>query len=126
MLSGAGVTSLERLSFFSADLMADAGWAHAVEGCDYVLHVASPFPGQQPKDENELIVPARDGAMPGLPDVYFGVVDVRDAANLHIHAMTHPAAKGERVLAVSGPALSMADVAAILHRRKRRSRFHQR
>src|SRR6201996_4441652 len=53
----------ERLTFFRADLSADAGWAEAVRGCDFVLHVASPFPVTVPKDENELIVPARDGAL---------------------------------------------------------------
>jgi dihydroflavonol-4-reductase len=52
-----------RLSLFAADLNADAGWAEAADGCDYVLHVASPFPSAIPKDENELIVPARDGAL---------------------------------------------------------------
>ena len=52
-----------RLEFFEADLTADAGWAEAVAGCDYVLHVASPFPDSQPKDPDELIVPARDGAL---------------------------------------------------------------
>ena len=46
-----------------ADLTDDAGWAEAVAGCDYVLHVASPFPLAQPKHEDELIVPARDGAL---------------------------------------------------------------
>jgi nucleoside-diphosphate-sugar epimerase len=53
----------ERLALFPADLNADAGWAEAVAGCDYVLHVASPFPSTVPKDENELIAPARDGAL---------------------------------------------------------------
>jgi len=43
--------------------MSDAGWAEAVDGCRYVLHVASPFPPEQPKDPQELIVPARDGAV---------------------------------------------------------------
>ena len=52
-----------RLSVFRADLLADAGWAEAAAGCDYVLHVASPFPSTLPKDENELIAPARDGAL---------------------------------------------------------------
>ena len=52
-----------RLTFFAADLNADAGWAEASAGCDYVLHVASPFPSTVPRDENELIVPARDGAL---------------------------------------------------------------
>ncbi len=39
------------------------GWAEAVEGCEYVLHVASPFPPTQPKDPDELIVPAREGTL---------------------------------------------------------------
>ncbi len=42
-----------------------------------------------------------DGAVPGCPKLYFGVVDVRDVADLHLRAMTDPAAKGERFLAVS-------------------------
>jgi nucleoside-diphosphate-sugar epimerase len=41
--------------------------------------------------------------MPGCPRLYFGVVDVRDVADLHVRAMTHPAAKGERFIATSGP-----------------------
>jgi len=51
-----------RLSFYAANLTEDAGWDAAVEGCDYVLHVASPLGVAEPKDPNELIVPARDGA----------------------------------------------------------------
>jgi dihydroflavonol-4-reductase len=47
----------------AADLNSDAGWPEAAEGCRYVLHVASPFPPVQPKDPDELIVPARDGAL---------------------------------------------------------------
>jgi nucleoside-diphosphate-sugar epimerase len=53
----------DRLSIITADLGADPGWQEAVEGCDYVLHVASPFPPAQPKDPDELIVPARDGTL---------------------------------------------------------------
>lgn len=53
----------ERLSFLAADLGSDGGWAEAVSGCDYVLHVASPFPPAQPKDPDELIVPAREGTL---------------------------------------------------------------
>jgi dihydroflavonol-4-reductase len=53
----------DRLSVRRADLMSDDGWAEAVEGCDYVLHVASPFPSTQPKDPDELIVPAREGTL---------------------------------------------------------------
>ena len=59
---GAGEVG-ERLTLFRADLNADTGWAEAIAGCDYVLHVASPFPSTAPKDENELIAPARDGAL---------------------------------------------------------------
>lgn len=53
----------DRLSVLAADLLADDGWAAAVEGCDHVLHVASPFPPVQPKDPDELIVPAREGTL---------------------------------------------------------------
>ncbi len=219
-LKGGGADPGGRLSFIAADLEKDAGWPDAVAGCDYVLHVASPFPSNIPKHEDELIVPARegairvlrasrdarvkrvvltssfaaigygqkqqekpfdetswtdphgedvlpyvksktlaeraawdfiakeggglelsvinpvgvfgpvlgadyatsillvqrlmDGAMPGCPQLFFGVVDVRDVADLHIRAMTHPAAQGERFLAVAGDFISMLDIARIL------------
>jgi nucleoside-diphosphate-sugar epimerase len=211
-----------RLSFVAANLEQDAGWSDAIAGCEYVLHVASPFPPNLPRHEDELIVPARegslrvlraardvgvkrvvltssfaaigygqkpqpapfdetnwtdpnaavrpyvksktlaeraawdfiakegrglelvvvnpvavfgpvlgpdystsilfvqrllDGAMPGCPRLYFGIVDVRDVADLHLRAMTHPAAKGERFLAVAGDFLSLRDVALVLKRR---------
>lgn len=51
------------LSVLAADLRSDDGWEQAVHGCDYVLHVASPFPPVQPKDPDELIVPAREGTL---------------------------------------------------------------
>ncbi len=56
----------ERLKLFQADLMDDAGWAEANAGCDAVAHVASPFPLQVPKHEDELVVPAREGALRAL------------------------------------------------------------
>ena len=55
--------SSEGLAVVEADLASDDGWEDAVRGCDYVLHVASPFPASQPKDPNELIVPAREGTL---------------------------------------------------------------
>ncbi|GJN70249.1 NAD dependent epimerase/dehydratase [Purpureocillium lilacinum] len=55
--------SLDRLSFAGADLTKDDGWEQAVSGCTYVLHVASPFPPGTPKHEDDLIIPARDGAL---------------------------------------------------------------
>jgi dihydroflavonol-4-reductase len=217
---GAGEVG-ERLKLFRADLNADAGWAEAAAGCDYILHVASPFPSTVPKDENELIGPARDGALralkaardagvkrvvmtssfaaigygapkdrtaaftekdwtnlndptvqaypksktiaeraawdfiareggtlelavvnpvlvlgpvlgpdtspsilfisrlldgslPGCPDLSFGVVDVRDVADLHLRAMIAPAARGERFLATAGDFVSVREIAGML------------
>ena len=52
-----------QLSLSAADLTADAGWAEAAAGCDHVLHIASPLPVGVPKNDDELIVPARDGAL---------------------------------------------------------------
>jgi len=52
-----------RLAVLAADLSHDEGWEEAVRGCDYVMHVASPFPPVQPEDPDELIVPAREGTL---------------------------------------------------------------
>lgn len=52
-----------RLHFFEADLTGDSGWADAVAGCSHVLHVASPLPTTLPKSDDELVIPARDGAL---------------------------------------------------------------
>ena len=60
---GSEVDPGDRLTVLAADLTSDEGWPEAVEGCDYVLHVASPFPPKQPKDPDELIVPAREGTL---------------------------------------------------------------
>ncbi|CUS46446.1 MAG: aldehyde reductase [Pseudomonadota bacterium] len=54
------------IRFFAADLMDDAGWAEAVAGCSHVAHVASPFPPNAVSHEDELIVPAREGALRAL------------------------------------------------------------
>lgn len=56
----------ENLRFFTADLTSDAGWAEAMAGCSHVAHVASPFSTNAPRDENELIVPAREGVLRAL------------------------------------------------------------
>ena len=53
----------DRLTFCAADLTHDDGWAAAVEGVQYALHVASPFPPGPPKHEDDLIVPAREGTL---------------------------------------------------------------
>ncbi|WP_167561135.1 aldehyde reductase [Bradyrhizobium sp. AS23.2] len=52
-----------RIEFVKADLCQDAGWAQAAAGCDYVIHTASPFPAGLPDHEDDLVVPARDGAL---------------------------------------------------------------
>jgi dihydroflavonol-4-reductase len=51
------------IEFTAADLNSDAGWADAVAGADYVLHVASPVPAVDPKSDDEVVRPARDGAL---------------------------------------------------------------
>ena len=225
MLKQGDVEAGDRLSFVEADLTADKGWPQAVDGCEYVLHVASPFPPGIPKDENDLIIPAREGALrvlkasrdagvkrvvltssfaaigyglkstgevfdeknwtdpyspqatisayvksktlaeraawdfisregnglelavinpvgvlgpvlgselstsiqivkrlldgstPGSPQLSFGIIDVRDVADLHIRAMTNPLAKGERFLAIAGPFISMNEIALLLKSR---------
>jgi nucleoside-diphosphate-sugar epimerase len=63
LLQTGGAEPGDRLQFFAADLEKDVGWAEAVAGCEYVLHVASPFPPGLPRHEDELIVPAREGAL---------------------------------------------------------------
>jgi len=220
LLRNGGTEAGDRLSFVAADLMSDAGWPAAVSGCEYVLHIASPFPSQVPDDENELILPARegalrvlkasrdagvrrvvltssfaaigyghtarqtpftekdwtnpsggdvspyiksktlaeraawnfmeregaclelavvnpvgvfgpvlgadyatsimlvqkmlDGALPGVPRMCFGVVDVRDVADLHLRAMTNDAGSGERFLALAGDFMWLNEIAQVL------------
>jgi dihydroflavonol-4-reductase len=64
-----------------------------------------------------LVKRIMDGGIPGFPRLWFGIVDVRDVADLHIRAMTDPAAKGERFLATAGDFMSMLDIAKLLKRR---------
>ncbi|MDP1607519.1 MAG: NAD-dependent epimerase/dehydratase family protein [Rhodocyclaceae bacterium] len=58
---GKVVDPQDRLGFHAADLTSDAGWDAAANGCDYVLHVASPIAIAEPRNADELVVPARDG-----------------------------------------------------------------
>ncbi|MEM6722897.1 MAG: aldehyde reductase [Bacteroidota bacterium] len=221
-LQKAGLADLSKLQFVHADLNKDDNWDQAVQDCDYVLHVASPFPASQPKDENELIRPAVegtrrvlnaarqagvkrvvltssfaaigygsqdlskvlseadwtdpnsdisayvksktlaeraawdfikaddsgmeltvinprfilgpslggrattslsvmtqlfDGSMKRVPDVSYGIIDVRDVADLHVKAMTHPKAAGERFLACSGDPITFHEMALLIRER---------
>ena len=64
-----------------------------------------------------LVQRMMDGALPGLPRLCFGVVDVRDVADLHLRAMTNPAANGERFLAVAGDFMWIVEIAKVLKAR---------
>jgi nucleoside-diphosphate-sugar epimerase len=108
----------------SKTLAERAAWDFlAREGGSLELSVVNPVavfgPVMGPDYSASILLVQRmmDGAMPGTPQLYFGAVDVRDVADLHLRAMTHPAAKGERFLAVAGDFLSMLDIAKILKAR---------
>ncbi|MFD8778435.1 NAD-dependent epimerase/dehydratase family protein [Streptomyces sp. NPDC059916] len=62
-LQQAGVDPADLLEFAAADLSADDGWAQAMDGIAHVLHHASPFPPTPPETEDEVVLPARDGAL---------------------------------------------------------------
>lgn len=223
---GADEPFIQNIEFTASDLSDDRGWTEACAGCTYVLHVASPFPANAPKNEDDLIIPARDGTLrvlraakkagtvervvitsstasvvyghsderlrqgpfteddwtdldnpaspvgayqksktlaeraardwvdkeggsleiatihpcgiygpvlsknyatsiqlvewlmngriPMLPQLGFGVIDVRDVADLHLLAMTHPEAKGERFLAVPDEYIDVPGIAKVL------------
>ncbi|MEV1007810.1 aldehyde reductase [Streptomyces sp. NPDC049881] len=64
-----------------------------------------------------LVKSLLDGALPGTPRIAFAVVDSRDAADLHLRAMTRPEAAGERFLAASGDAQSLHGIALVLRER---------
>ncbi|MBA3948032.1 MAG: aldehyde reductase [Herpetosiphonaceae bacterium] len=223
MLKVGGAEPGDALSFVAANLMSDEGWTEAIANCDFVLHVASPFPLSAPKHEDDLIIPAREGTLrvlraaraagvkrvvltssfvaigygtkpmdrpfseedwtdtygddvtayaksktlaeraawefvtreggamelsvvnpvgifgpvlgpdysgtiqivqrlmngdfPGVPRLSFGYVDVRDVADLHLRAMTHPAAKAERFLAVGDSNITLLEIAQLLRAR---------
>ncbi len=92
----------------------------AAEGRGLELSVVNPVaifgPVLGPDYATSILIVKRmlDGSIPGCPQLYFGVVEVRDVAGLHLIAMIHPAAKGERFLAVAGDCLSMLDIAKVL------------
>ncbi len=58
---GTVVDPQDRLTFHAADLVSDTGWDAAMQGCDYLLHVASPISIAEPRNPDDLIVPAREG-----------------------------------------------------------------
>ena len=63
LLKAGGADPRAPVTFFEADLTKDAGWKEAATGSDFILHVASPFPPGVPKTDDELVIPAREGAV---------------------------------------------------------------
>ena len=114
-----------RIAYSKSKTLAErAAWDFiAQEGGNLELSVINPVavfgPVLGPDYSNSILIVRRllDHALPGCPKLYFGVVDVRDVADIHLRAMTAPAAKGERFLAVAGDFLSFADIAKVLKRR---------
>ena len=108
----------------SKTLAEKAAWDFiAEEGGQLELAVVNPVgvfgPVLGPDYSTSILMVQRfmDGSVPGCPRLVFGAVDVRDVADLHIRAMTDPAARGERFLAVAGDFLSIRDIARVLKRR---------
>ena len=119
-VDGEGVSAYAK----SKTLAERAAWDFiAREGGELELSVVNPVgvfgPVLGPDYSTSILVVQKlmDGAMPGVPRLYFGAVDVRDVAELHIRAMTHPAAKDERFLAVAGDFVPLADIARVLKSR---------
>jgi nucleoside-diphosphate-sugar epimerase len=63
VLTEAGMVRGDALTFVAADLLSDDGWADALAGVDAVLHVASPVAPGHVENEDDLIVPAREGTL---------------------------------------------------------------
>lgn len=53
----------DNLTLVEADLTTKSSWSAAIEGCQFIFHMASPLPSTAPKDENEVIVPAVEGTV---------------------------------------------------------------
>lgn len=108
----------------SKTLAERAGWDFiAKEGGALEMSVVNPVgvfgPVLGPDYSTSILLVQRlmDGAMPGCPRLYFGIVDARDVADLHIRCMSDPKAKGERFLAIAGDFLSIQDIAKVLKAR---------
>ncbi len=76
--------------------------------------VLGPVFGRQTSASIEVVRRLLDGSIAGTPRLSFAFVDARDVADLHLRAMTDPAAAGERFIAAAGDPLSMHDIAVLL------------
>lgn len=59
---GFGEEIYNQIEFVDMDLLKEDTVKSAVKGMDYIMHVASPFPGESPKDEMEVVGPAVEGS----------------------------------------------------------------
>jgi dihydroflavonol-4-reductase len=96
------------------DFVADGGPELAVVN---PVGVYGPVLAEDYSTSIELVSRLMKGKMPGLPPLSYSVVDVRDVADLHVRAMTDPAAAGERFLAVTGEPMSVAVMSSVLRER---------
>lgn len=94
------------------DFMAGEGGALELSAVN-PTGIFGPVLSRDASSSTELVTRLLKG-MPGCPRLFFGVVDVRDVADLHLRAMTHPAANGERFIASSGDLLSMIGIARVV------------
>ena len=77
--------------------------------------IFGPVLGKDFSSSIQMVAQLMNGKMPATPKVSFGIVDVRDVADIHIKAMTNPDAKGQRFLATSDVSTSLPKIAKILH-----------
>ena len=63
MLKEGGIHAFENLSFAEADLQNEQSWEKAVQGCSYVIHVASPTPHTDATTEDDFVIPAKNGVL---------------------------------------------------------------
>ncbi len=66
IIESLGSVDNKSLEFCELDLLKDEGWLEAATDCDYIIHIASPFIIEEPKDENILITPALEGTLRAL------------------------------------------------------------
>jgi nucleoside-diphosphate-sugar epimerase len=76
--------------------------------------IFGPLLGPGSSGGHEILQRLLNGSMKAVPKIHFGIVDVRDVADLHLRAMTSPEPKGQRFLALSGGVLSLHDIALML------------
>jgi len=118
-LNGYGATAYIK----SKTLAERAAWDYVAKEGGVELAVVNPVmifgPVLGPDYSPSIMIIQRmmDGTIPGCPQRWFGVVDVRDVADLHIRAMTSPAARGARFLCTAGNFMSMLEIAKVLKAR---------